>query len=224
MTSVIAFLPMRLGSQRVENKNTRQFSSYKFGLYELKIEQLLKSDIDEIIVSTNDDKIIDFAEKQKESRIKIDQRPADLCRNETKTDELISYAANILPDETILWTHVTSPFIDENIYNQAIEAYNNRNDLCDSLMSVSVLQTFLWDDAGPINYDRSIFKWPWTQSLPKIYEVNSGIFIAEKNIYLNHRDRIGAKPVLFPLKGHIGMDIDWQEDFELAENLFTILK
>jgi len=61
-----AFLPCRSGSQRVKNKNIRKFYNYKFGLFQLKIEQLTKiNQLNEIIVSTDDFKIINFLKKKK---------------------------------------------------------------------------------------------------------------------------------------------------------------
>ncbi len=60
-----AFLPCRSGSQRVKNKNIRKFYNYKFGLFQLKIEQLTKiNQLNEIIVSTDDFKIINFLKKK----------------------------------------------------------------------------------------------------------------------------------------------------------------
>ena len=46
-----AFLPCRSGSQRIKNKNTRKFSKFKFGLFQLKVEQLIKvKELSEIII------------------------------------------------------------------------------------------------------------------------------------------------------------------------------
>ncbi len=42
MSKVIAFLPMRKGSQRVKNKNVRDFAGIKGGLTFIKISQLLR--------------------------------------------------------------------------------------------------------------------------------------------------------------------------------------
>ena len=61
-----AFLPCRSGSQRVKNKNIRKFANYSFGLFQLKIEQLVKvNQFKEIIVSTDDLKIINYLKKKK---------------------------------------------------------------------------------------------------------------------------------------------------------------
>jgi len=71
--------------------------------------------------------------------------------------------------------------------------------------------------AKPINYDRTIEKWPRTQTLKPIHEVNSGIFMAASNLYERFGDRIGKKPYLYSLDKLISHDIDWIEDFVLAE-------
>ncbi len=53
--SITVFLPTRKGSQRVKNKNTKPFAEYKGGLLELKLKQLSLIDVDQVILSTNDE-------------------------------------------------------------------------------------------------------------------------------------------------------------------------
>ena len=54
-----AIILCKKNSQRLKNKNTRKFSNFKFGLLELKIKQLLKvTEIDQILISTDDEKIL----------------------------------------------------------------------------------------------------------------------------------------------------------------------
>ena len=91
-------------------------------------------------------------------------------------------------------------------------------------MSVSRLQTFIWDESGAVNYNRSREKWPRTQTLPVWYEVNSAIFLAPIAIYKNRKDRIGDNPILYELKHMASVDIDWEEDFVLAEKLWKLEK
>ena len=63
-------------------------------------------------------------------------------------------------------------------------------------------------------------KWPRTQDLEKIYEVNSAIFIASKKIYSEERDRVGISPYLLIHDSLQSVDVDWEEDFEIAERLY----
>ena len=59
------YLPCRKGSKRVKTKNTKPFFKFKFGLFENKINQLLKvKSIAKIFVSTDDPKIINYCKKK----------------------------------------------------------------------------------------------------------------------------------------------------------------
>lgn len=221
---IFAFLPCRKGSERVLKKNTRKFSDKDMGLIELKLEQLLKiREIDSIFLSTDDPDIISYASRLNEKKIIVDHRAESLCQSNTSTDDLISYVPSIIESGTILWTHTTSPFIQEDIYKKAIEYYFEKikGDKFDSLMSVHKIQNFIWDENGPINYDRSKEKWPRTQTLKPLYEVNSGFFIADIDIYQKFNNRIGANPYLYVLNKITSTDIDWEEDFHYAEAIFN---
>lgn len=221
MNDVIAFLPMRKGSQRVKNKNIKNFADIKGGLTFIKISQLLKvKKIDKIIVSTNDQEVKNIARSFNSDKILIDDRPEHLSSSETSTDDLIKYVPTIIKTGIILWTHVTSPFVNENLYNDMIEKYFQNLQQFDSLMSVTKMQKFLWDSKKPINYDKSKEKWPRTQTIEPVYEVNSGSFIADISVYKNLDDRIGEKPFLYELSIKEAFDIDWEDDFEIAEILW----
>lgn len=212
-----AFLPCRSGSERVKEKNTRAFSSYEYGLFELKLEQLLKvSHLNKIIVSTDDQVIKDLIKKRYVGeKVEIDNRPEELCQSTTSTDSLINYLPKIISAGNVLWTHVTSPFFDETQYCKAIQAYKDSD--CDSLMSVTEIKKFLWNEGGPINYDPKDLKWPRTQDLKPVYEVNSAVFIADIETYKSNNDRVGRNPCLHVVDEMIGMDIDIEQDFSYAQ-------
>ncbi|MUU79064.1 acylneuraminate cytidylyltransferase family protein [Winogradskyella endarachnes] len=216
------FLPCRAGSERVPNKNTKPFAEVEGGLLFLKIKQLLKAKlVDNIVVSTNDNEVKKIVERFGD-KIIVDNRPEHLASSSTSTDDLIKYVPKIIKSGHVLWTHVTSPFLKSEHYDLAIKTYlkNLEEDTFDSLMSVNNLQTFLWDKNGSINYDRNKEKWPRTQTLPKLYEINSGIFINSVSNYKVMLDRIGAKPFLFETKGYTSFDIDWPDDFDMAELIY----
>ena len=116
-----------------------------------------------------------------------------------------------------MWTHVTSPFIGSDVYDRIIETYFENINHNDSLMTVTKLQKFIWNDTSPINYNYNLEKWPRTQTLDPLWEVNSGAFITTKKIYRERMDRIGARPYLFQLNQALAFDIDWLPDFKMAE-------
>lgn len=215
------FLPCRKGSKRIKNKNTKLFYKYKFGLFENKIKQLLKiKNLNKIFVSTDDKKIIDYCNSINSKKITIIKRDKKLANDEASTDDLIKHVSQHIFENHIMWTHVSSPFITTKKYNEIIKRYYKviQNGF-DSLMTVSPIQTFLWNKKKPINYNRKIEKWPRTQTLKKIYEINSGVFLAHANIYKKQKDRVGKKIYLYELDKLCGFDIDWPNDFQLAEQI-----
>ena len=215
------FLPCRRSSVRIKNKNIKKFSDKKFGLFELKIAQLVSvKGIRNIIDSTNDKKIINFLVRKKNKKIIIDRRNNRLCSSSASTDQLIEYVPKIMKSDHILWTHVTSPFFDNKEYERAIKLYKKNIKKHDSLMGVTKIQDFIYDKKKPINFNRKKEKWPQTQTLEKLYIVNNTIFLTSKKNYIKYADRIGKKPLLMEVKKIKSFDIDWPEDFTIAEKIY----
>lgn len=224
---ISVFLPCRAGSERVPHKNTRTFAGIEGGLLKIKLQQLIACNaIDTIVLSTNDEEVIQLAETISSDKIKIDRRPEHLATSSTSTDDLVKYVPSIISEGAVLWTHVTSPFIDGKIYEEAINTYKEvlSKGENDSLMSVTALRTFIWNKEGAVNYDRNKEKWPRTQTIEPLYEINSGIFLADIDIYKNLQDRIGKKPFLFENNDIDSFDIDWEEDFFIAEAIYKKLR
>ncbi|QXI39820.1 acylneuraminate cytidylyltransferase family protein [Pseudomonas xantholysinigenes] len=217
--SVSCFLPCRKGSERVLRKNIKPFGGYEFGLIQIKLAQLLACEaLDEVVLSTNDDDIIAYAQTLESPKLKIHRREEGLASSSTSTDELVALAHAITSGEHIVWTHVTSPFFTSACYSAAIERYlTSTAQGFDSLMSVKKIQGFLWNEEGPVNYDRAQEKWPRTQTLKPLYEVDSAVFISSRANYRHYNDRIGKTPLLFVSPAQSGFDIDWPEEFALGE-------
>lgn len=217
--NTICFLPCRKGSQRVPHKNIKPFAGHPFGLIEVKIRQLEQAkSIDEIVLSTNDEDILSYVSSLNISKLRIHERIDSLSSSETSTDQLVAHALELIPEGDILWTHVTSPFINAYHYDRIINCYREKfAGEYDSLMTVTELYGFLWQNKKPMNYDRQQEKWPRTQTLAPIHEVNSGVFLASSDVYHRLDDRIGERPYLYVLDKLTSHDIDWPEDFVIAE-------
>jgi len=216
---ISCFLPCRKGSERVPRKNIKPFANFANGLIQVKLKQLLACRlVDNIFVSSDDDEILAYAAGLNEARIVLHERDGFLASSQTSTDALVGHAHSLISEGHILWTHVTSPFISENIYEEIIRCYQkNLDENYDSLMTTTELHGFLWQGGKPLNYDRMLEKWPRTQTLEPVHEVNSGVFLASAEIYRSDNDRIGSRPYLYKLNKLISSDIDWPEDFALAE-------
>jgi len=213
------FLPCRKGSERVLRKNTKPFAGRKHGLIQIKLNQLLQvKELDEIVLSTNDEEILNYAEGLNESRIILHKRNEELSSSETSTDNLVVHALSLIKEGHIMWTHTTSPFVNAETYEKVLERYQQVIlEGYDSLMTTTEIFSFLWKDEKPFNYDRSKEKWPRTQTLAPVHEVNSAVFVASVDVYKKNNDRIGNTPFLYPINKLLGHDIDWPEDFVIAE-------
>lgn len=223
---VAFFLPTRKGSERVKNKNTRPFAGIEGGLVENKLKQLLTTKlIDEIIFSSNDDACMSVAEKYRaDSRIKIIPRPSELCLSSTNLQELICYVPTVTDAEHILWGHVTTPLTNAEQYDAGIKLYLEKlEEGYDSLVGVKELRNFLLDREGHLINNTTPIPWPRTQDLAPLYEINHTMFLAKREVYVEQKNRIGKKPLLYVMDELHGFDIDWPDDFAIAEILYKNL-
>jgi len=222
----VAVVPCRAGSERVPGKNVRAFADRPGGLTAIKLAQLKACrTLDGIVVNTDDDEVVRIAREIDSTTdgpaITIVPRPPTLATSTARTDDVIAHVAETTPGDLLLWTHVTSPFVDAAIYDRAVTLFRSLDARGhDSLMSVSRLQEFVWGEHGPANYDRAVARWPRTQDLPAWAVVTSGIFLCPRATMQRTGDRIGQRPYLFEVDRITALDVDWPDDFALAECVY----
>lgn len=226
MSSKVAFfLPTRKGSERVKNKNTKPFAGIEGGLVENKVRQLLATKlIDEIIFSSNDEVCMEVASRYKDSRLKIVERPTELCLSTTNLQDLICYVPTITDADHILWGHVTTPLAGAKQYDNGIRLYLEKlSDGYDSLVGVTELRNFLLNKNGKLINNTTDLPWPRTQDLEPLYEINHTMFLAKREVYIQQKNRIGEKPLLHIMDEVHSFDIDWPDDFMIAEMMYKKL-
>jgi len=227
--NISIFLPLRAGSARIPHKNTRPFHPNGQSLFEYKFAQIekIKGDVYEIVISTNDQEVIDqIPDRIRGTNIRLVIRPDELCSATTKVQDLINHVADVTSGDTIFWIHATAPFLDSSDYKAAIKQYQEMisNQTGDSLMSVNKIQQFIWNenDKRVINTDRSVNPWPNTQDLEPLYEINHAFYINSRENYNELKDRIGKNPELYVCEGLKKIDIDWHDDFIVAQHLISL--
>lgn len=222
---VAFYLPTRKGSERVINKNTRPFAGIKGGLVENKVRQLLDTKfIDEIIFSSNDETCIAVAAKFKDSRLRIIERPDELCLSTTNLQDLICYVPTVTNAKHILWGHVTTPLCGAEQYDESIKLYFGKLDEgYDSLVGVTELKNFLLNRDGRLINNTTDIPWPRTQDLEALYPINHTMFLAKREVYTDQKNRIGKKPLLHIMDELHSFDIDWPNDFIIAEIMYKNL-
>lgn len=216
------FIPCRAGSERVRRKNVRPFAGFENGLIELKFRQLATCPIfDEIIVSTNDPEVAEYTNyfaSRHDERFVVSERPDYLGRSDTSMGEFIGYIGKLREAGVLFWTHVTSPFLTAQFCQEAAAAYvDGLSRSYDSLVTVNKLHKFLWDENGPYNYENTVEKWPRSQDIKPLMEINHGVYIIPFQRMREVDDRVGRSPQLYETPEIIAMDIDWEEQFELLD-------
>jgi len=92
------------------------------------------------------------------------------------------------------------------------------------LMSVTEIRNFLWSERSKniINAPKGDNIWIQTQDLEPLYEINHAFYINSRENYLKMSDRIGKNPYLYKLNGSKTIDIDYEDDFELAQKIYSL--
>lgn len=226
--NVSFFIPIRKNSKRIKNKNIKSLPGLKYGLTELKLNQLKKfvflfkkkfnSNL-EIIVSTDCKKILNFTKKFK--WLKTHQRKKSLATDDS-LQKLINYVPTICKYEFILWSHVTSPLFNEKDYINFLVSFFKiikRKTYIKSAFSADEIQKFVIDEKGKwISHDFKKKKWPKTQDIKKLFLVNSAAFISKRETYIKGNDRLCKKPLAIKSRIGSGFDVDNQEDFNFLKN------
>jgi N-acylneuraminate cytidylyltransferase len=220
MKQLFALLPMKEHSERIPNKNMKDFCGIP--LYHRIIEALLKSKYIKFVVIDTDSQVIAEDALKNFDRVEIINRPEKLQGDFVSMNDIIAYDLSKLKEEDFLQTHSTNPLLTTETINKAIEQYFKNIEKYDSLFSVTRLQTRLyWQDRRAINHDpNELIR---TQDLSPVFEENSNLYIFSKKSFREAGDkRIGLKPQMFEIGKFEAIDIDEPEDFELAEILYKL--
>ena len=212
---------MRHHSQRVPGKNYRDLAGRP--LYQHILRNLLAvPEIDRVVVDTDSPFIIDGLQKEFPQVIVL-ERPEGLRDDRIPMNEILAYDTDQVASDLYLQTHSTNPLLRPQTISKAIQTLLASYPAYDSLFSVTRLQTRLWDQLGrPINHNPAILL--QTQDLPPIYEENSCIYIFTRQTLLEHRNRLGAHPLMFEIDPAEAWDIDEELDFSITEFLMQHLK
>ncbi|MBK9479539.1 MAG: acylneuraminate cytidylyltransferase family protein [Bacteroidetes bacterium] len=206
---------MKSDSERLKGKNFMNFCGQP--LYQVVLDTLQKIPLIEKIVINTDSNIISSNCLNRYSKAIIIDRPLSLIGNDVTMNSIIEYDLTKIDGEHFLQTHVTNPLITAKTIVNSIDTYFEKLSIFDSLFSVESIQKRGYDFNGmPINH--SFEKLLQTQHLPVINIENSNLFLFSRTSFKQaQNNRVGLKPQLFKMSSIEGIDIDYEEDFLLAE-------
>lgn len=204
----VAFVPIRLNSQRVSGKNLRLLGGEPLMCHILRTLTRVEG-IDEVYVFCSDERIVELLPEG----VRFLKRSAELDRDTTLGREI--YDAFTARVETNLYVlaHATSPFIRPETIAGALDKV--RSGEYDSAFSAEKIQTFAWYEGRPLNY--ALDNIPRTQTIEPVYIETSAFFIFPRELWCAHHRRIGDRPYMAVVERVEGLDIDYPEDFAMAE-------
>jgi CMP-N-acetylneuraminic acid synthetase len=207
-------IPVRKGSERVPNKNFREFFNGK-SLLELKLEQISLSNLfDSITIDSDSNVARDLSKKYDVNFI---QRPEYFAGSKLSNSEYWQYFGKYYSG-TVVMMNVTNPFISTDSIKDFLTRYSDGDFLTGT--TVSYLHNYIFSNNGtPVNFDiNNISK---TQDLPNFFTPNFAINIAPSD-YLASKKRFFSENCLYyPLSKKESFDIDDEEDFLFASNLMN---
>jgi CMP-N-acetylneuraminic acid synthetase len=216
MTTIAAIVPMRHNSERVSGKNYRPLAGKPLFHHILETLQAVP-EIDQIIVDT-DSPTIKSSLDQDFPQVTYLERPEHLRSGETPMNDVLLNTTSQVEADWYLQTHSTNPLLKTASVSNAIQSLLANIPAYDSLFGVTRLQTRLWDGlARPVNHNPAILL--RTQDLPPIFEENSCIYIFQRETLIQHRNRLGSRPLMFEIDAAEAQDIDAELDFKIAEFL-----
>ena len=217
---VIALMPMKGESERVPNKNMREFNGQP--LCSIVLDKLVASNfIDHVIVNT-DSKTIKYFIERRYKKVTVVDRPKELRGHDISMNRIIAHDISLFPADIYLQTHSTNPLLSINTINAAVLKFRENELTHDTLFSVTRFQTrFYREDGTALNHDPEVLI--KTQDLPIFYEENSCIYVFTKEAFEKNNRRIGDSAYLFEIEPIEAVDIDIEEEFTLAEKLHKII-
>lgn len=209
----VALVPMKLNNSRLPQKNTKPFTNGK-PLCWYVLNTLLKLDqVDEVYVYCSNPEIREFIPEG----VKYLSRSTALDQDTTKINEVLQAFAQDVPADVYLLAHTTAPFVSVESFRTGLEAVQSGR--YDSALAVRKIQSFLWKDGAPFNYE--LDRIPRTQDLPPLYEETCGFFIYGRDLILEKNRRIGDNPCLVEVSQIEATDIDDAGNFAVADAIFN---
>ena len=209
---MIIYIPIKENSQRVPQKNFRDFGGKP--LWEHTIDKLKDF---EVVVDTDSEEILQKCIDKE--WISPYYRPEHLRGNTVSVVDLIKNYVdkrNLSDDDWVCQIHVTSPFLDvKHLYSLQKEILN-----CDydSKFSVNVIQNRFWKNGeyGLLPVNHNPMKLEQTQDLPPYYMENSYLYLFKVGV-LKFGNRIGENPKIMEVEFPYNLDIDTEQDWNIVK-------
>lgn len=213
----IGFIPLRKGSKGIPNKNKRKMVGRP--LFTWVLGEAIFSNLDEVIVYTDDESIIDFIAKEYHwtNKVKTVLRSAESATDTASTEfAMLEYCESINYNfDVFCLLQATSPFTRKEDINTCLEKLNNEYD---SALTVVNTHRFLWDKNGKaLNYNPK--ERPRRQDFDGLLIENGAVYTTTKDSLKNTKNRLGSNVAIVQMAEDSLQEIDSETDWKVVEQL-----
>ncbi len=215
---ILGFIPARGGSKGLPGKNKKIILGKP--LIAHTIEAALCSNLYDVVVSSDDDEILDIA---RQYDVKVIKRPDDLSGDLAPTLPVMVHAVNAVSDnfDAVMTLQATSPLRTIKHINDTIALFS-QDDKADSLVSIIKIPHKFTDSSimlkdgkyiQPVDVNNLVLR---RQEKPTYWARNGAA------IYITRIDKIeeyifGGKIIPYEMSKLESIDIDDIEDWQMAE-------
>ena len=213
----VAFVPIKLNNQRTPGKNTKQFDDGT-PLITFFLNTLVEvKTFNKIYVFCSDESIKNYLIPG----VEYLKRPDYLDSQDATPQDIIKEFFNLIDADIYAVCHCTSPFVTVDHFEECIRAVKDEG--YDSSFTAERIQHLMWtEDVLPLNFDP--MNVPRTQDLPVYYNEVSAAYVFKKEVFERYNRRVGIKPHITIVSGVECIDIDYPEDFEIANALYMNMR
>jgi N-acylneuraminate cytidylyltransferase len=221
--SVLAIIPARSGSQGIPDKNIRSFCGVPLVVRAIKTAQAAEM-VDRVVVSTDSESYADLC---RAAGAEVMIRPPELATSTASSESALldvmkrrQAAGEELP-EWLVFQQCTSPFTRPEDVDGLLRKVQEAE--ADSGFTAVKSHRFLWRVqpdglAEGINHDKS-FRLRRQDREPEFME-NGAVYVMKTDGFLKHKHRFFGKTVMHEVPEHQGFEIDSDDDWQVAEQVF----
>lgn len=212
------FMPIKLNNERTPGKNLKRFDDGMM-LFQIPLLTALEAQksggIDRIVVFCSNPDIVKYIP----AGVEFVQRPEYLDSQAIRCGDIIEAFIDMVESDIYVMYHATSPFITQLHLMECINAVKSGK--YDSAFAAKKLQNFMWYDGKPLNF--SLDCAPRTQDMKPYFCELSSPYVFTKDVFQKYHGRTGENPYICECSEIEAIDIDYPEDFVLANAVYMSL-
>ncbi len=208
---VVAFLPAKGTSERIESKNKKKLNGKSLFLHTL--EKLMQCEfIDEVYLDSESDEILEKASYLGYIPLK---RSLSFATNQTDGHQMFTNEVSQVEADIYIQILCTSPFISIDTIRKGVDILKNET-AYDSVVLVKKEKQYLWEEGQPL-YDKHHV--PNSCELPDTIIESMGLYMTTKECAQKNKRRFGNNVYMLTADALETIDVNYSDEFILAETI-----